>query len=29
LRALDTSGMTPIEALNVLHQLSEEAKKSQ
>jgi DNA mismatch repair protein MutS len=29
LSALDTSGMTPIEALNVLHQLSEEAKKSQ
>jgi DNA mismatch repair protein MutS len=29
LRALDTSGMTPIEALNVLHQLSEEAKKFQ
>jgi DNA mismatch repair protein MutS len=29
LSALDTSGMTPIEALNMLHELSEEAKKSQ
>ena len=27
LSALDTSSMTPIEALNVLHQLSQEAKK--
>jgi len=29
LSALDTSSMTPIEALNTLHQLTEEAKKSQ
>lgn len=29
LSALDTSSMTPIDALNVLHQLSEEAKKTQ
>lgn len=29
LSALDTSSMTPIEALNTLHQLSEEAKKFQ
>jgi DNA mismatch repair protein MutS len=28
LSALDTSSMTPIEALNVLHQLSQEAKKN-
>ena len=29
LGALETSNMTPIEALNILHQLSEEAKKPQ
>jgi DNA mismatch repair protein MutS len=29
LSALDTSSMTPIEALNTLHDLSQEAKKSQ
>ncbi|HEX5607016.1 MAG TPA: DNA mismatch repair protein MutS [Candidatus Binatia bacterium] len=29
LSALDASNMTPIEALNILHQLSEEAKKPQ